>query len=183
MEQTLEPAAAVTGRSRGAVTNPRPGRVTGAGDQGLALCPPFLPLLCAHGLPRSAGDGGSQRPQDSIVPQWRLAEARRSLPRPGPARGAIQASPGPGPAHGAVRASLGSGPARGAVRASLGPTSSSPRTRPPVTKAQTRCGGWGRVLSPAAPWGRVGATAESGSARGGDAEGVLGAPRALCKQL
>lgn len=171
MEQTLEPAAAVTGRSRGAVTNPRPGRVTGAGDQGLALCPPFLPLLCAHGLPRSAGDGGSRRPQDSIVPQWRLAEARRSLPRPGPAsgaiqaspgpgpvRGAIQASPGPGPAHGAVRASLGSGPARGAVRASLGPTSSSPRTRPPVTKAQTRCGGWGRVLSPAAPWGRVGAT-------------------------
>lgn len=179
MEQTLEPAAAVTGRSRGAVTNPRLGRVTGAGDQGLALCPPFLPLLCAHGLPRSAGDGGSRRPQDSIVPQWRLAEARRSLPRPGPARGAIQASPGPGPAHGAVRASLGSGPARGAVRASLGPTSSSPRTRPPVTKAQTRCGGWGRVLSPAAPWGRVGATAESGSARGGDAEGVLGAPRAL----
>lgn len=166
MEQTLEPAAAVTGRSRGAVTNPRPGRVTGAGDQGLALCPLFLPLLCAHGLPRSAGDGGSQRPQDSIVPQWRLAEARRSLPRPGPARGAIQASPGPGPAH-------------GAVRASLGPTSSSPRTRPPVTKAQTRCGGWGRVLSPAAPWGRVGATAESGSARGGDAEGVLGAPHTL----
>lgn len=100
-------------------------------------------------------------------------------PQAGPARRAIQASPGPGPAHGAVRASLGSGPARGAVRASLGPTSSSPRTRPPVTKAQTRCGGWGRVLSPAAPWGRVGATAESGSARGGDAEGVLGAPRAL----